>query len=142
MNDCLGPDSGEVIKEEIQLLHVTPSSPPAENLRAIYDTGTSILSELSSLTTLINNKSDALQKMVSSNLVVIAEAIRDNSKQIESIKESLECICADLKNIKSKINHCEERVNDGQKTQDCMAAEERTSSSEQRAPSQVHLPNS
>ncbi|XP_013871111.1 uncharacterized protein LOC106522588 isoform X2 [Austrofundulus limnaeus] len=45
----------------------------------------------------------------------------------------------DLKNIKSKINRCERRINDGQKTKDCMAAEERTSSLEQMALSQVHF---
>lgn len=146
MSEYLDPGRGEVLKEELQRILVTPYRPPAENLRSMEDTETSILAELASLTALINNRSDALEKMVSSNLVVVAEAIRDNSKQMESIKESLECICADLKNIKSKINRCEKnreknRMNDGQKTKGSMAAEQRTSSLEQMTPSQVILPN-
>lgn len=49
---------------------------------------------------LLNNRSDALEKMASQNSAVTVEVkdtIKENAKQIEYIKQSFEFICADIK---------------------------------------------
>lgn len=119
MHDYIGSDPSDVMEGDFPPLPVTPSKPPAEKQRKMDGSETIILSELASLTSLINSRSDALEKMVSNNSIVIAEAkdaIKNNSRQIEDFKESLEFICADVKEMKTKVAQCEKRISDYQKT--------------------------
>lgn len=70
---------------------------------------------------LLNNRSDALEKMASQNSAVIVEVkdtIKENAKQIEYIKQSFEFISADIKSVKDKVDHLEMQLAKFQETRD------------------------
>lgn len=70
---------------------------------------------------LLNNRSDALEKMASQNSAVTVEVkdtIKENAKQIEYIKQSFEFICADIRSVKDKVDHLEMQLAKFQETCD------------------------
>lgn len=75
---------------EFPPLPFTLCASPAGKLRKVGDTETTtVLSQLSSLTRLINSRSDTLEKMVSGNSIVISEmkkAVQENTKHITAVK--------------------------------------------------------
>lgn len=104
MHDYLGTESSPVkvtmMEEDFPPLPVTPSKPPAVKQRKVEDRETStLLSQFSSLSQLINSKSDALEKMVSDNSSVIAE-----------VKESFDSVCAEIKSMKDRVDNIESRI--------------------------------
>lgn len=95
------------MEEEFPPLPITPCASPAGKLRKVADTETStVLSQLSSLTMLINSRSDTLEKMVSDNSIVISEmkkAVQENTEHITAVKESFDAVCAELNDMKGRV---------------------------------------
>lgn len=60
--------------------------------------------KISTLSQLINNRSDALEKMVG-----------DNALKIEGLKKTVDFVCAELNDIKGKVGHVETRLNTEEK---------------------------
>lgn len=99
-------------EKEFPPLPITPFKSPASKQRRVDDTETTtaILSQLSSLSQLINNRSDALEMMVSDNSSVIADmkvAFTENARNIADVKESFDAVCAEMKTLKKRVDHCE-----------------------------------
>lgn len=95
-------------------LPITPCASPAGKLRKVMDTEAStVLSQLSSLTKLINSRSDTLEKMVSGNSIVISEmkkAVQENTKHITAVKESFDAVCAEINDMKDRVANMETQV--------------------------------
>jgi len=117
MHDYLESDT-EVLKvsfvDDFPPLSITPVKSPAPKLRRVEDSTTdAILSQLSSLSQLINSRSDALEKLVSDNSVVIADvkmAVTENTKQIAGIKDSFDAVCAEVNSVKERVDRCESLI--------------------------------
>lgn len=77
----------------------SPDKPPSKKGRA--DDDDSVISTLSQL---INNRSDALEKMVG-----------DNALKIEGLKKTVDFICAELNDVKGKVGLIEARVSSEEK---------------------------
>ncbi|XP_016418701.1 uncharacterized protein LOC107748441, partial [Sinocyclocheilus rhinocerous] len=76
----------------------SPGKPPSKKGRAEDD------SVISTLSQLINNRSDALEKMVG-----------DNALKIEGLKKTVDYICAELNDVKGKVGHVEARLSSEEK---------------------------
>ncbi|ROL41441.1 hypothetical protein DPX16_6839 [Anabarilius grahami] len=76
----------------------SPGKPPTKKGKAEDDAVISTLSQL------INNRSDALEKMVG-----------DNALKIEGLKKTVDFVCAELNDIKGKVGHVETRLNTEEK---------------------------
>ncbi|XP_055041648.2 LINE-1 retrotransposable element ORF1 protein [Misgurnus anguillicaudatus] len=72
----------------------SPGKPPSKKGKAEDDAVISTLSQL------INYRSDALEKMVG-----------DNALKIEGLKKTVDFVCAELNDIKGKVGHVETRLN-------------------------------
>lgn len=103
-----------LVDDHFPTLPITPVKSPAPKWRRVEDTTTdAILSQLSSLSQLINHRSDALEKLVSDNSMVIADvkmAVTENTKQIADIKDSFDAVCAEVKSVKERVDRCESRI--------------------------------
>lgn len=75
----------------------SPAKPPPKKGKADDDDSSSVVSTLSNL---INNRSDTIEKMVS-----------ENALKIEGLKKTVDFVCAELNDIKSKVSHAETRLN-------------------------------
>ncbi|XP_070410757.1 uncharacterized protein [Nothobranchius furzeri] len=95
-------------------LPITPCAFSAGKLRKVADMETpTVLYQLSSLTMLINSRSDTLEKMVSGNSVVISEmkkAVQENTKHITAVKESFDAVCVELNDMKGRIADFESQL--------------------------------
>ncbi|KAA0703718.1 hypothetical protein E1301_Tti000635 [Triplophysa tibetana] len=76
----------------------SPGKPPSKKGKAEDDVVVSTLSQL------INSRSDALEKMVG-----------DNALKIEGLKKTVDFVCAELNDIKGKVGHIEDRLNTEEK---------------------------
>ncbi len=115
MHDYLSQDTESVefgmCEEEfpclLPSLPETPCKSPAAKQRKTEGGDTSaILSQLGELSRLINNRSDALEKMVGENSRGIAsmkESINENTKQISGIKDVIDFMSAEVKDLKVKL---------------------------------------
>ncbi len=116
MHDYLSQDTEsvefEMCEEEfpclLPSLPETPCKSPAAKQRNTEGGDTSaILSQLGGLSRLINNRSDALEKMVGENSRGIAsmkESINENTKQISGIKDVIDFMSAEVKDLKVKLS--------------------------------------
>lgn len=108
------PSQHVLMEEDFPSLPITPCASPAGKLRKVMDTEAStVLSQLSSLTKLINSRSDTLEKMVSGNSIVISEmkkAVQENTKHITAVKESFDAVCAEINDMKDRVANMETQV--------------------------------
>lgn len=108
------PSQHVLMEEDFPSLPITPCASPAGKLRKNMDTEAStVLSQLSSLTKLINSRSDTLEKMVSGNSIVISEmkkAVQENTKHITAVKESFDAVCAEINDMKDRVANMETQV--------------------------------
>ncbi|ROL23476.1 hypothetical protein DPX16_18744 [Anabarilius grahami] len=85
----------------------TPSESPLIKQRKIESLDTAgILSQFKELSRLINNRSDALERMVGENARAIAsmkEAITENTKQITDVKTAVEFVSAEVNDVKIQL---------------------------------------
>ncbi|XP_016117266.1 uncharacterized protein [Sinocyclocheilus grahami] len=106
-------DSAEFMlcEEEFPCLPETPGKSPAIKQRKAESADTTaILSQLGELSRLINNRSDALEKMVGENSRVIAsmkETINENTRQISGVKDVIDFMSAEVKDLKVKVGATE-----------------------------------
>ncbi|ROI25341.1 hypothetical protein DPX16_22726 [Anabarilius grahami] len=106
-------DSAEFMlcEEEFPCLSETPCKSPAIKQRKTESADTTaILSQLGELLRLINNRSDALEKMVGENSRVIAsmkESINENTRQISGVKDVIDFMSAEVKDLKVKVGATE-----------------------------------
>lgn len=73
----------------------SPAKPPSKKGKADDD----ISSIISTLSNLINTRSDAIEKMVS-----------EKTLKIEGLKKTVDFVCAELNDIKGKVSHVETRL--------------------------------
>ena len=126
MHDYFDANNDQVqvslMEEEFPPLPITPSKPPAVKQRRVEDTETAaILSQFSSLSQLINNRADALEKMVSGNSRVITEvkeAVKENATQITGLQEAFEFISADIKTVKHRVDRVESKIKEHEASHD------------------------
>lgn len=78
----------------------SPSKPPSKKGKSDDDSS----SVISTLSNLINTRSDAIEKMVS-----------ENALKIEGLKKTVDFVCAELNDIKGKVSHVETRLNTEEK---------------------------
>lgn len=78
----------------------SPAKPPSKKGKADDD----ISSVVSTLSNLINTRSDVLEKMVS-----------ENALKIEGLKKTVDFVCAELNDIKGQVSHVEKRLNTEEK---------------------------
>lgn len=74
---------------------------------------TTVLCQLSSLTRLINSRSDTLKKMVSGDSLVISgmkKAVQENTKHIAAIKESFDVVCVEINDMKDRVVNVESQL--------------------------------
>lgn len=109
MHDYLNQDDSEEIilyEEEFPPLPETPCKSPAIKQRKTEGTDmNAVLSQLGELSRLINNRSDALEKMIGENARVIAsmkESINENTRQISGLKDVIDFTSAEVKDLKVK----------------------------------------
>lgn len=111
MHDYLSQDTESVefgmCEEEfpclLPSLPETPCKSPAAKQRKTEGGDTSaIRSQLGELSRLINNRSDALEKMVGENSSM-KESINENTKQISGIKDVIDFMSAEVKDLKVKL---------------------------------------
>lgn len=109
MHDYLNQDDSEEIilyEEEFPPLPETPCKSPAIKQRKTEGTDmNAVLSQLGELSRLINNRSDALEKMIGENARVIAsmkESINENTRQIFGLKDVIDFTSAEVKDLKVK----------------------------------------
>lgn len=115
MHDYLNQDTDStefmLCEEEFPCLPETPCKSPAIKQRKTESADTTaILSQLGELSRLINNRSDALEKMVGENSRVIAsmkETITENTRQISGVKDVIDFMSAEVKDLKTKIGATE-----------------------------------
>jgi len=110
-------DSADIMPAEVvfSTLPETPCKSPVIKQRKIesIDAANDVLSQLKELTVLINNRSDALERMVAENARAIAsmkETVNENTKQIADVKTAVEFVCAEVNDVKSQLGITETRV--------------------------------
>lgn len=102
-------DSADIMPAEVIFppLPQTPSESPLIKQRKIESLDTaSILSQFKDLSRLINNRSDALERMVGENARAIAsmkETISENTKQITDLKTAVEFVSAEVNDVKIQL---------------------------------------
>ncbi|XP_016315473.1 uncharacterized protein LOC107668194, partial [Sinocyclocheilus anshuiensis] len=74
----------------------SPAKPPSKKGKADDDSS----SVVSTLSNLINTRSDTIEKMVS-----------ENALKIEGLKKTVDFVCAELNDIKGKVSHVATRLN-------------------------------
>ncbi|XP_023814979.1 uncharacterized protein LOC111948013 [Oryzias latipes] len=101
-------------EEDFPALPCTPTASPAGKLRKVTETETeAVLSQLSSLTQLINSRSDTLEKLISGNSREISEmkkAVQENSMQISAVKDSVDVVCTEISDMKNRVVHAEAQL--------------------------------
>lgn len=130
LNDCLiqdaDPDEFMLAEEEFPCLPETPCKSPALKQRRIADRDTTvILSQISEISRLVQNRSDALEKLVEKNSRVITEMkeeVSENTKQITGLKETIEFICTDINALKEKVTEAKTQLIQADK---CVKEQER-----------------
>lgn len=102
------------MEEEFPPLSITPCVSPASNAGKVVDAEKSmILSQLLSLTKLINSRLETLEKMVSSNPIVIPEMkkdVQENTEHITVVKESFDAIYTEINAKKGGFNNVETQL--------------------------------
>lgn len=86
--------SAEVFMDEFPMLPVTPSKSPASK-KIMYSVGSEQANSndiIASLSALINTRSDNIESMVSTNAL-----------KIEGLKKTIDFVCAEIKDVKSKV---------------------------------------
>ncbi len=105
------PEEFMLAEEEFPCLPETPCKSPAPKQRRVVDKDTSvILSQISDLSRLVQDRSDTLEKLVERNSQVIHEIkteVSVNTKQITELKETIEFICADINAMKPRLKQAE-----------------------------------
>lgn len=104
-----------LVDEELPSLLVTPTKPPAlkKSKRALDIDSADIVDKIS---VMFNSRIDALEKNVE-------RLISDNTLKIEGLKKTVDFACAEIKDIRGKVRHVEDRI---------CAAEKKTCLWEQR----------
>lgn len=109
-------DSADIMlaEEVLPPLPETPFKSPAVKQRKTESSDTAnILMQLGELSNLINNRSDALEKMVRENALAIAsmkETVVENTKQIADVKTAVEFVSEEVNDLKVKIGAMESQV--------------------------------
>lgn len=86
--------AAEVFMDEFPLLPITPSKSPAPK-KMMYTVGSEQTNSndiIASLSALINMRSDNIESMVSTNAL-----------KIEGLKKTIDFVCAEMKDVKSKV---------------------------------------
>lgn len=96
---------------ELPSLPETPCESPAPKQRRCVEKDTTIiLSQISDLSRLVQNRSDTLEKLVEKNSQIVNEIKSEvgvNTKQIAELKETIEFICTDVNAMKVGLKKAE-----------------------------------
>lgn len=106
----LDPTDIMLVEEVFPPLPETPCKSPAVKQRKVENSDTTFLTQFRELTDLINNRSDALEKMVKENAKVIAsvkDAVNENTKQITDVKTAVEFVSSEINDVKVRIDAME-----------------------------------
>lgn len=118
LHDYLEPemDCADIMPAEVVFpsLPETPCKSPVIKQRKIESLdAANVLSQLKELSILINNRSDALERMVAENARSIAsmkETVNENTKQIADVKTAVEFACAEVNDVKGQLGIMETQV--------------------------------
>lgn len=109
----MDPTDVMLVEEVFPPLPETPCKSPAVKQRKVEKSDISFLTQFRELSDLINNRSDALEKMVKENAKVITsvkDAVNENTKQIADVKKAVEFVSGEIVDVKVRIDTMELQV--------------------------------